>query len=42
MWRGGLYATLGTSAYIDNWSLELDIKLLLRTIPRALTEWGAH
>jgi exopolysaccharide biosynthesis polyprenyl glycosylphosphotransferase len=28
--------------YIDNWSLELDIKILLRTIPRVLTGWGAN
>lgn len=28
--------------YIDNWSLELDMKILLRTIPRVLTGWGAH
>jgi exopolysaccharide biosynthesis polyprenyl glycosylphosphotransferase len=28
--------------YIDNWSLELDIKILIRTIPRVLTGWGAH
>ena len=28
--------------YIDNWSLELDVKILLRTIPRVLTGWGAH
>ena len=27
---------------IDNWSLELDIKILLRTIPRVLTGWGAN
>jgi len=28
--------------YIDNWSLELDWKILLRTIPRVLTGWGAN
>ena len=28
--------------YIDNWSLELDLKILLRTIPRVLTGWGAN
>lgn len=28
--------------YIDNWSLELDLKILLRTIPRVITGWGAH
>jgi exopolysaccharide biosynthesis polyprenyl glycosylphosphotransferase len=28
--------------YIDNWSLELDIKILLRTIPRVLTGSGAN
>jgi exopolysaccharide biosynthesis polyprenyl glycosylphosphotransferase len=28
--------------YIDNWSLELDVKILLRTIPRVLTGWGAN
>ncbi len=28
--------------YIDNWSLELDVKILLRTIPRVLTGWGVH
>jgi exopolysaccharide biosynthesis polyprenyl glycosylphosphotransferase len=28
--------------YIDNWSLELDWKILLRTIPRVLTGRGAH
>jgi lipopolysaccharide/colanic/teichoic acid biosynthesis glycosyltransferase len=28
--------------YIDNWSLELDIKILVRTIPRVLTGWGAN
>jgi len=27
--------------YIDNWSLELDLKILLKTIPRVLTDWGA-
>jgi exopolysaccharide biosynthesis polyprenyl glycosylphosphotransferase len=27
--------------YIDSWSLELDLKILLRTIPRVLTGWGA-
>ena len=27
--------------YIDNWSLELDLKILLRTIPRVLTGSGA-
>jgi len=27
--------------YIDNWSLELDAKILLRTIPRVLTGLGA-
>jgi lipopolysaccharide/colanic/teichoic acid biosynthesis glycosyltransferase len=28
--------------YIDNWSLELDLKIILRTIPRVLTGWGAN
>ena len=28
--------------YIDNWSLALDWKILLRTIPRVLTGHGAH
>ena len=28
--------------YIDNWSLELDWKILLRTIPRVLIGWGAN
>lgn len=28
--------------YIDNWSLELDWKIILRTIPRVLTGRGAH
>jgi exopolysaccharide biosynthesis polyprenyl glycosylphosphotransferase len=28
--------------YIDNWSLALDWKILLRTIPRVLTGRGAH
>jgi lipopolysaccharide/colanic/teichoic acid biosynthesis glycosyltransferase len=28
--------------YIDNWSLGLDWKILLRTIPRVLTGHGAH
>ncbi|MGO4884465.1 MAG: sugar transferase [Bryobacteraceae bacterium] len=28
--------------YIDNWSLSLDWKILLRTIPRVLTGRGAH
>jgi lipopolysaccharide/colanic/teichoic acid biosynthesis glycosyltransferase len=28
--------------YIDNWSLGLDWKILLRTIPRVLTGRGAH
>lgn len=28
--------------YIDNWSLTLDWKILLRTIPRVLTGKGAH
>jgi lipopolysaccharide/colanic/teichoic acid biosynthesis glycosyltransferase len=27
--------------YIDNWSLWLDIKILLRTIPVVLFGWGA-
>jgi len=28
--------------YIDNWSLVLDWKIMLRTIPRVLTGKGAH
>jgi len=28
--------------YIDNWSLDLDWKIILRTIPRVLTGSGAH
>jgi exopolysaccharide biosynthesis polyprenyl glycosylphosphotransferase len=28
--------------YIDNWSLELDLKIILGTIPRVLTGWGAN
>jgi lipopolysaccharide/colanic/teichoic acid biosynthesis glycosyltransferase len=28
--------------YIDNWSLALDWKILLQTIPRVLTGHGAH
>jgi lipopolysaccharide/colanic/teichoic acid biosynthesis glycosyltransferase len=28
--------------YIDNWSLALDWKIILRTIPRVLTGKGAH
>jgi len=28
--------------YIDNWSLELDWQILLRTIPRVLIGWGAN
>jgi exopolysaccharide biosynthesis polyprenyl glycosylphosphotransferase len=28
--------------YIDSWSLELDLKIILRTIPRVLTGWGAN
>ncbi len=28
--------------YIDNWSLALDWKIILRTIPRVLTGRGAH
>ena len=28
--------------YIDNWSLELDLKILLQTIPRVLTGSGAN
>ena len=28
--------------YIDNWSLELDLKIILQTIPRVLTGWGAN
>jgi len=28
--------------YIDSWSLSLDMKILLRTIPRVLTGKGAH
>ena len=28
--------------YIDNWSLELDLKILLKTIPRVLTGSGAN
>jgi exopolysaccharide biosynthesis polyprenyl glycosylphosphotransferase len=28
--------------YIDNWSLELDMKIILRTIPRVLSGWGAN
>jgi len=27
--------------YIDNWSIWLDIKILLRTIPVVLFGWGA-
>jgi lipopolysaccharide/colanic/teichoic acid biosynthesis glycosyltransferase len=28
--------------YIDNWSLALDLKILLRSIPRVLAGKGAH
>jgi lipopolysaccharide/colanic/teichoic acid biosynthesis glycosyltransferase len=28
--------------YIDNWSLGLDWKILLRTIPQVLSGRGAH
>jgi lipopolysaccharide/colanic/teichoic acid biosynthesis glycosyltransferase len=28
--------------YIDNWSLALDWRILLQTIPRVLTGKGAH
>jgi lipopolysaccharide/colanic/teichoic acid biosynthesis glycosyltransferase len=28
--------------YIDNWSLLLDVKILLRSIPYVLTGCGAH
>jgi exopolysaccharide biosynthesis polyprenyl glycosylphosphotransferase len=28
--------------YIDNWSLELDLKIILGTIPRVITGWGAN
>jgi len=28
--------------YIDNWSLGLDLKIMLRTIPVVLTGHGAH
>jgi len=28
--------------YIDNWSLALDWKIILRTIPRVLNGRGAH
>ena len=28
--------------YIDNWSLALDWKIILRTIPRVLTGAGAY
>jgi len=29
-------------AYIDNWSLRLDVQILLRTVPVVLTARGAH
>ena len=28
--------------YIDNWSLALDWKIILQTVPRVLTGRGAH
>ena len=29
-------------AYIDNWSLKLDVAILLRTIPAVISTRGAH
>ncbi len=28
--------------YIDNWSLSMDVRILLRTVPSVLLQRGAH
>jgi len=28
--------------YIDNWSLTLDMKILLKTVPAVMSRTGAH